>query len=110
MNFNFELFNYFSSKWFNASHIKLFFDWETKSYFYKQEPLYFFKDFIVFVKYFFIKIKNHLSRKKADIDLKAAREAMYYRKAILETNESKEYEDMSKEEFENEIKRLNTRE
>lgn len=110
MNFNFELFNYFSSKLFNATYVKLFFDWDTKGYFYRQEPLYFFKDFSVFVKYFFIKLFRALSRKKKDIDLKAAREAMHYRQSILETNQSDEYANMDKEELENEISRLNTRE
>ena len=110
MNFNFELFNYFSSKWLNAAYIKLFFDWETKGYFYKQEPLYFFKDFAVFVKYVVIKFKNSISKKKADIDLKAAREAIYFRNAILETNTSDYYDDMDESELGIEIERLNTRE
>ena len=49
MNYNFELFNYFVSKWIPLQ-AKLFFDWDVKGYFYKQEPLYFFKDFIYFIK------------------------------------------------------------
>jgi hypothetical protein len=110
MNYNFELFNYFSSKWLNAAYIRLFFDWETKGYFYKQEPLYFIKDFSVFSKYVFIKFRNSLSKKKADIDLKAAREAIHYRNSILQTNTSENYDDMDVVELEYEIERLNTRE
>ena len=110
INYNFELFNYFSSKWLNIAYVKLFFDWDTKGYFYKQEPLYFFKDFSIFVKYSFIKLFKHLSKKQADMDLKAAKESIYYRKTILEMNSSDEYDDMDESELAHEVDRIHVRE
>jgi len=110
MNFNFELINYFNSKLFNATHLKLFFDWESKGYFYKQEPAYFFKDVYIFIKYFFIKLFKYLSKSQQDIDLKAAREAIFYRAAVLKTNKSQDYDEMDKDQLAYEIDRLNTRE
>jgi len=110
MNYNFEIFNYFSSRWLNTSYIKLFFDWGTKGYFYKQDPLYFFCDIAIFMKYFIIKLIKSSSKRKTDLDLKAAREAIYFRKAILETNKSDLYNNMDDLELTNEIERLNTRE
>ena len=91
------------------AHITLFFDWDTKGYFYRQEPAYFFKDFVIFVKYFIIKLKKSFSKKQADIDLKAAKEAYHYRKSILETNSSSDYEKMDSEQLANEINRLHVR-
>ena len=110
MNFNFELINYFNSKLFNATHLKLFFDWESKGYFYRQEPVYFFKDVYIFIKYFFIKLFKYLSKSQQDIDLKAAREAIFYRAAVLKTNKSQDHDEMDKDQLAYEIDRLNTRE
>lgn len=110
MNYNFLIFNYFKSKWLNITYLKLFLDWETKGYFYKQEPTYFFKDLFIFISGFVSRVFNVLFRNRQNIDLKAARETIYFRKAIMQTNESQDYDDMEADELTNEIKRIHTRE
>jgi len=110
INYNFELFNYFTSKWMNITYVKLYFDWDTKGYFYKQEPMYFIKDTLVFIRGVLTKAFNTLFRNQHDFDLKAARETIHYRKAILETNKSKDYNKMGQDELKKEIKQLQTRE
>lgn len=109
MNYNFVLFNYFTSKWLNITYVKLFFDWETKGYFYKQEPLYLIKDIGIFFYGFLKRLFASLFSNQQNIDLKASRETIYYRNSILETNNSDQYADMGKEELGSEISRLHTR-
>jgi arylsulfatase A-like enzyme len=109
MNYNFVMFNYFTSKWLNITYIKLFFDWETKGYFYKQEPSYFLKDIGIFINGLFKRIINRVFKKNQNIDLKAARESIHYRQSILKTNESKKYASMNEEDLSYELERLKTR-
>ena len=109
INFNFEVFDYFKTKWLNINHIKLFFDWETKGYFYKEEPSYLIKDTGIFVKGLFTKVYNILFKNRQEIDINAAREAVYFRQAIVEINKNEEYDSVGIEEFDNEIDRLHTR-
>ena len=81
INFNFELFNYFRSKWF-PQYARLFFDWEVKGYFYKQEPLYFLKDITWFIKTCF----SQVFLKSLDVDRVAAKEIMEFRDYHLKGN------------------------
>ncbi len=80
MNYNFEVFEYFSI--FSLfSYIKLFFDFERKGYFYKQEPLYFLSDVWFYLK---ASIKYYLKQKlnlklQASGDIMTAREILAYR-------------------------------
>ena len=83
MNFNFELFNYFRSKWF-PQHARLFFDWEVKGYFYKQETLYFLKDIAWFIKTCF----SQVFLKTLDEDRVAVKNIMEFRDFHLKGNRS----------------------
>lgn len=74
LNYNFELFNYFASKWF-PQYARLFFNWGVKGFFYKQEPLYFFKDII----WFFKTVVSQTFRKNRNLDRVAAKEIMEFR-------------------------------
>ena len=102
MNYNFEAVNYFSISAF-FSYIKLYFEWERKGYFYKQEPIYFINDLRLFVEFIF---KKMFSKKiKKDNDIMTAREVMAFRDAHLK-NEKKNLEKMKEGEMEYEVKRI----
>jgi len=77
MNYNFEIFDYFSFRSF-FSYIKLFFQFERKWYFYKQEPRYFVTDIWFYMKYS-IKYYFKKRRQPADGDIMTAREILAYR-------------------------------
>jgi hypothetical protein len=102
MNYNFEIFEYFSIKSF-FSYIILFFDWDVKGYFYKQEPSYFFRDVYLYLKHG-LKVLFR-EKKMKNNDLLTAREIMDYRKGHLR-NEKKGVGAMTKEEMKYEVKRI----
>jgi len=103
MNFNFELFNYFASKWF-PQYARLFFDWEVKGHFYKQEPLYFVKDIVWFIK----TAVSHVVLKRPEFDRVAAKEIMEFRDYHLRGNRSGLVE-MDKSQMSYEFERIKTR-
>jgi len=78
MNYNFEKFDYFS--FFSLpSYLKLFFDFDRKWYFYKQEPRYFLVDVWFYITY---TIRYYFKKKRMDDsneDIMTAREIMAYR-------------------------------
>ena len=80
MNYNFEIFDYFSFLSL-FSYIKLFFDFERKWFFYKQEPRYFLVDawfyFTYSIKYYFKKKRKQ--KQAIDGDIMTAREVLAYR-------------------------------
>ena len=86
MNYNFEVFDYFSI-FSLMTYIKLFFDFERKGYFYKQEPLYFLTDiwfyFTSSIKYY-LKLKVR-KQKEADGDIMTSREILAYRNYQLKS-------------------------
>jgi hypothetical protein len=103
INYNFERFNYFSTKW-GSSIVKLFFDWEQKSFFYKQEPLYFFKDIAFFLKMVFFYVF-----KKQNKDVMSAKEISEMRDANIKSTK-KRVVVLSKAELNKEFGKLITRE
>jgi len=110
INFNFELFNYFHSRIFNTAFFKLFFDWEIKVYFYKEEPLYLIRDMGFFIRGFGQRVLLMLKKRDADFDLNASKEAFEFRKFHIEDNNTNDLIEMPKEQLEYEIKRVHTKE
>lgn len=100
MNFNFELFDYFSFRSL-FTYLKLFFDWEIKGYFYKQEPAYFFKDVAFYIRHTI----TTLRRAKKSKDLASARETMDFRNHHLKTYK-KGLERMDEGQMEYELDRI----
>ncbi len=74
LNFNFEVFDYFKSRWY-PNGAKLFFSWSRKGFIYKEEPLTFIKDVYEFFKISFKFIFN----KGTQSDQVAAKEIYEYR-------------------------------
>jgi len=103
INYNFEKFNFFSTKWV-SSILKLFFNWEQKSFFYKQEPLYFFKDLLFFVNILYSSLIN-----RKNIDAIAAKEILEMRDANL-TSSKKGVQILGDTDLEREFEKLKTRE
>tara|TARA_Y100001970_G_scaffold128496_1_gene158663 strand:- start:287 stop:2059 length:1773 start_codon:yes stop_codon:yes gene_type:complete len=102
MNYNFEAVKYFSISAF-FSYTKLYFDWERKGHFYKQEPVYFINDLRLFVEFIFKKI---FSKKiKNDNDIMTAREVIAFRDTQLK-NEKKKLTKMKEGEMEYEVQRI----
>ncbi|RPI79448.1 MAG: hypothetical protein EHM45_02850 [Desulfobacteraceae bacterium] len=88
MNFNFELFNYFVYRFLHSNKLKMFLDWDNKGFLYKQEPFFLIKDVVFFLIWAVKKVyKTHFTKEK-DVDLKAAKDIMDFRKFHLEGNES----------------------
>ncbi len=110
LNFNFEIFNYFYSKYFNTAFFKLFFDWEIKGYFYKQEPLYFLRDVGFFILGFFQRFILLIKRKEDGFDLNASKEAFEFRNYHILTNDNNKLKEMDKDQLKYEIDRIKTRE
>lgn len=106
MNYNFELFNYFVSKHFSSATVKLFFDWERKGFFYKQEPSYFFKSLWFLIKFVFSKI---FTADKNLGDVKAAKEILEFRNHHLKQNKQG-LNKMTDEQLGYEFERIKTRE
>ncbi|MBC2704235.1 sulfatase/phosphatase domain-containing protein [Desulfobacula sp.] len=106
LNYNFEVFNYFFSRWFGINIIRLFFDWEVKGYFYKQEPLYFFRDIFFLTKSI---LKKVFSKKGLNEDLNASKEIMEFRKFHLKGNASG-LKTMNSDQMNKEFGRIQTRE
>ncbi|MCZ6704121.1 MAG: sulfatase-like hydrolase/transferase [Ignavibacteria bacterium] len=75
MDYNFQIFEYFSMKSF-LSYLKLYFNWETKGYYYKEEPLYFIKDLFFYIKHV---TKKLINKKKVSNDIMTAHEIMEFR-------------------------------
>jgi hypothetical protein len=100
MNYNFDMVKYFTSVSI-SSYLKLFFDWNVKGYFYKQEPLYFFRDLSFFIKHM---MKKLVKRNKTSQDLMTAREIMDYRNFQLK--EESNIATMKDEELKYEIGRI----
>ena len=100
LNFNFEHFNYFSSKWI-PNGARLFLDWDMKKEFYKQEPLVFIKH----VSEFLFATLNYLSKSEYKEDRKAAMEVLEVRKWNI-MKDKFGYDKFSKEDYENEAKKL----
>jgi len=100
MNFNFELFDYFSFRSL-FTYLKLFFDWEIKGYFYKQEPIYFLKDVAFYVRHTI----TTLRRAKKSKDLASAREVMAFRSHHLNTDK-KGLDKMDEGQMEYELDRI----
>lgn len=105
LNFNFETFNYFSTKWF-YSVVNLFFDWEVKKFFYKQEPFYFLKDLFYFFDAIFKRLKNG---RDIDFDAMAAKEIAEFRNFHVK-GADEGLNKIDDDEFEYEFDRLKTRE
>lgn len=85
MNYNFEIFDYFSFRSF-FSYLKLFFQFERKAFFYKQEPIYFIKDIWFYLKYsilYYFKKRNE----RMDGDIMTAREILAFRNAHLKLSQ-----------------------
>ena len=104
MNYNFETFDYFSI-FSLLSYIKLFFDFERKWYFYKQEPKYFFVDLWFYISYSF----KYYFKKKRSLDetgdIMTAREVLAYRNYHLNSVKHGVHE-MDKETMEYETGRI----
>ena len=106
LNYNFEIFKYFSLKSI-PTYFKIFFDWEVKGFFYKQEPLIFIKDLLFILRKM---IKTLYSQKaKENLDLMSAKEIYEFRKYHLKGNESG-LNEMDEDEMEYEFSRIKTRE
>lgn len=103
LNYNFELFNYFASKWF-PQYARLFFDWSMKGFFYKQEPLYFFRDIFWFSKI----VISQAFRKNKNLDRVAAKEIKEFRDYHLKGNRSG-LNKMSSSEMKTEFERIDIR-
>ena len=91
LNYNFELFDYFRSRWF-PSGARLFFSFDRKGYIYKDEPLTFVKDVFEFIGISF----NYLTRRGMKKDLVAAREIHEYRTNMMK-KESGNSEEVNRE-------------
>jgi hypothetical protein len=102
LNYNFELFEYFSYKSF-FTYFKLFFNWEIKGYFYKQEPIYFFKDLYFYIKHTFTILSREKQRQNND--LMSAREIYAYRSHQLKS-EKAEQNQLSNNQLDYEVKRI----
>lgn len=109
INYNFELFNYFVSKWLRSNKLKIFLDWDNKGYLYKQEPFFFVKDLVFFMIWAIKKIYYSYLSKEKEIDLKAAKDIMDFRKFHTHGNETG-LDIMDDSELENEFDRIKTRE
>jgi hypothetical protein len=106
LNYNFEIFEYFGLKSI-FSYFKIFFDWEVKGYFYKQEPIIFLKDLLYILRKM---VKTlYKSKAKENMDLLSAKEIYEFRKYHLKGNESG-LSAMDDDEMENEFSRIKTRE
>lgn len=105
LNFNFEVFNYFVSKWFLPNSVKLYLNLNAKAFFYKEEPIYFVKDMIYFVRIVF----GVLLGKRVKRDVVAAKEIMESRNYHL-TNNRLGYNAMRKSDLEKEYEKLLTHE
>jgi len=73
LNFNFEVFDYFKSRWF-PNGARLYFSWSRKGFIYKEEPLTFIRDLFEFIKISFKFIFN-----KYQTDFVAGKEVYEYR-------------------------------
>ena len=101
MDYNFRMFHYFSFKSF-PSYLKLYFNWETKGYYYKQEPHYFIKDIIFYIQHV---TKKLINKEKVSSDIMTAQEIMEFRDHHL--NKAKQGLDAMKEgEMEYELVRI----
>lgn len=106
LNYNLEVFDYFSFKSV-FTYFKIFFDWEIKGYFYKQEPTYFLKDVVfIFQKMITTLFENSKTEKQ---DLLAAKEIFEFRNSNLESNE-KGIAKVDGEQFDFECEKFKTRE
>jgi len=106
LNYNFESFNYLFHRWFGIDIIKLFFDWEIKGFFYRQEPIYFLRDLTFLVTSI---IKKKILKKNLNEDVNAAKEIMEFRKFHFKLNESG-FDEMSETQFDYEFDRIKTKE
>jgi len=104
LDYNFKSYNSFS-KLLYIPNIKLFFNWSTKGFFYKEEPIYFMKDLIFFIK----RLIQRIFRKERDIDIMAAKEIIEFRNYQLSANKTG-LSEMDLETMNHEFDRIKTRE
>ena len=104
LDYNFKSYN-FISKLFYIPNIKLYFNWDLKGHFYKQEPIYFIKDVVFFLNRLFMRI----FRKERDVDIIAAKEIIEFRNYNLKANKSRD-DKMDTETLDYEFDRIKTRE
>ncbi len=105
LNYNFETFEYFSIKSI-FSYIRIFFDWEIKKYFYKQEPIYLVKEIFFYIS---AVLKKVFFQRKRELDALAYKEIMEFRSFHLKGNRSG-LNELNSNQFEYEFDRIKTRE
>jgi len=91
LNFNFEAFDYFKSRWF-PNGARLYFSWSRKGFIYKEEPLTFIKDLFEFFRISFKFIFN-----KYQTDMVMAKEVYEYRNHQLKMGGGKLDDEIQRE-------------
>jgi len=104
LDYNFMSYDFFS-KLFYIPNIKLFFNWSKKGFFYKQEPIYFFKDLLFFTE----RLIKRFFKKEKDIDIMAAKEIIEFRTCHLSSHKYGLAE-MDQNSMQYELNRIKTRE
>ena len=102
LNYNFEPYLYFSFRSI-FSYFKIYFDWDIKRHFYKEEPIFFLKDLGFLIKKLFLAVFLR-DKKIKHIDVLAAKEIMEYRNSHLK--KAKGVKEMSESELEYETERI----